>query len=142
MKIAPLIEALSGFENDLLEIINGLTFHKGKNFFQKLLVNVFNDINKSKNIYVKSDKTDNFYKLSPKNYDTLVKGTKFTLINKINCDSKYIIDKLDISERVGKLQAKEACILLKDHKSDARAKSSTRLNNSTIPEVEELVKPS
>lgn len=35
LKIAPLIESLSGFENDPLGMINGLTFYKNKELFSK-----------------------------------------------------------------------------------------------------------
>lgn len=57
--------------------------------------------------------------------------TTSNLINKINRDIKYITNKLGISECADKLQAKEAYILLKDHKPDFRAKSSTHLINPT-----------
>lgn len=145
LKTVPLIEALSVFGNDLLGIINRLTFHKCKNLFQKILITLLKIINPV--VYIsKSDKTAKLYKLSPKDYGTLVKSymktdtTTSKLINKINCNRKFITDELEISYRVSKLQAKEACILLKDHKPHFRTKPSTSLINPTRPEVGRISK--
>lgn len=80
-KQAPIIKDLLGFENDLLDIINGLTY-KFKNTLKKNLDIIVKDINKSEDIYVKSDKTANLYKLSPKNYDKLVKNSLTSSYNK------------------------------------------------------------
>lgn len=66
MKRAQIIEALSGFENDLLGIINGLTFHRNKNLFQKSLDNN-KDMYKSGKIYVKFNYTGkNFISYLPR----------------------------------------------------------------------------
>lgn len=151
LKTAPIIKDLLSFENDLLDIIKGLTFYKFKNCFQKNLDIIVKDINKSEDLYVKSDKTANFYKLSPRNYDKLVTNSltssykkintdNFNQIDKINSISKSITDKLKISDRVSKLQPKEAYILLKDHKPDFRSKPSTRIINPTRPEIGRISK--
>lgn len=62
------------------------------------------------------------------------------MIDKINCFSKSITDKLCISDHVSKLQAKEAYILLKGHKPDFRTNPSIRLINPTRPEIGRISK--
>lgn len=46
-KAALFIEKLFGFQNDLLDLVNNISFHKRKDHFQRHLDYVVKDINKS-----------------------------------------------------------------------------------------------
>lgn len=63
------------FENDLQDLVNNISFHKRKkkNHLQRHHDYVVKDINKSENMFVKSDKTVNFYKVTAKDYNTIIR---------------------------------------------------------------------
>lgn len=69
---APFIERLFGCENDLIDIVNNISFHKRKDHFQRHLDQVLMDINSSDKVF-KSDKTENFYKIPAKDFNTLIR---------------------------------------------------------------------
>lgn len=69
---AQYIESLFGFENDLMDIVNNVPLHNRKDHFQRHLDQVVMDINSSDRVFVKFDKTANFYKITTKNYNTLI----------------------------------------------------------------------
>lgn len=62
--ISPHEEQLDNFENDLMDIITKLTFHKKKNQFQKGLDSTIGNINDFDYLFIKADKTHSFYKLT------------------------------------------------------------------------------
>ena len=63
---------LSGFEDDLFDLIKGIQFRNSNDEFQKNLKGITNDIRKSQMVHVHSDKTGNLYKLSKDTYNQLL----------------------------------------------------------------------
>ena len=50
------------FENDIIELINSVTFRRLHNKFQNTLRNDINSIKKSRNMFIFANKTQNIYK--------------------------------------------------------------------------------
>ena len=117
-KTPPHNKLLESFENDLLGTIKNITFRNNISKYQRNLMNMVDKINKSDNVFVKADKTNNIYEMNYKEYDQLVNKNLQQNYNKtehensqekvINEESKKITDKLKISDRVGKLAKKES----------------------------------
>lgn len=80
---APHIEKLVNFEKDLYGIINNITFQYKKSRFQKHLDELVWNISKSEQVFVKLDKTSNFYKMKSDEYNTLIKKTLMNNYKKI-----------------------------------------------------------
>lgn len=56
-KSAPFIEILFLFGNDLLDIVNNISFHKKENYFQKRLNWIVKDKNGTDKVLLRFDKT-------------------------------------------------------------------------------------
>ena len=96
-------------------------------------------INKSKEIFVKADKTSNIYSVSKQNYEKLLVENITTHYKKaddnterdINLEAKSITENLKISNRVEPIAHKNAFITLKDHKDRFPNNIKCRLLNPT-----------
>lgn len=124
-KTAPLIVQLHKSEMDLFDIINNFSFHNKKNNFQTYLDTVVRQISHSNQIFVKSNKIANFYKLDPKEYNALVKNDlmnsyqkvntdNYNYVNIINFSDKKITDNLKISDRVANFRLRKLTFYLKN----------------------------
>ena len=105
-------------------------------------------VEKATKVIVAADKTSNFYKVEPKQYQELVKKyvemeyKKETARNvkKVNKAHKTIVNKLEIEDRVFKTMERECFITIKDHKYDFRNNPKCRLINTTKPELGKVSK--
>ena len=94
-------------------------------------------------VFVKADKTTNFFKDKPEEYDELLKDniTKEykkanpDIIVNLNREDKVIAEKLDIANRMYKLTQREAHVTVKDHKTDFSNNTKCRLINPTKSEI-------
>ena len=96
-------------------------------------------INKSSKVWVRSDKSNNIYQVSPHEYERIL-NDKITesykldhsdTVTQINWDTAKFAQKVNMIDRLGKLEEKSAYILFKDHKKNFPDKKQTRLINPT-----------
>ena len=148
LKNPPANRYLTGFEEDLVEIIRKVKFKNSNCKFQDMLRNEINNIRNSNSIYVKADKSRNLYKMSPSDYNNLklnaiTKDYKIDNNNTmwmINNDTLNHANRLDLTDRIGGVKLKESYILIKDHKIDYENKKSVRLINPTKTELGKVSK--
>ena len=72
------IPEMREFEDKMLDLVQNVEFHQNlhhKISFQQKLNNDIRNIKSDKNIYVKADKTTNFYKMSKERYDQLLSAS-------------------------------------------------------------------
>ena len=120
-KYSPAVEELAKFELDLMRMISNIKFRSVRNDFLSKLKNDIKTINSTQEILVKADKSSNSYKLSKHDYNkymsenitkTYNKCNK-TKVNQINYQAKAITEKLEIFDRVEKMQESEAFVTIK-----------------------------
>ena len=148
LRNAPQCQELLGFENDLNYLIANLEYCENKSNFQKRLSNDIRKINSSKNIFIKADKTSNYYEIDKDSYNKLKRDTitsdykinSTDTINEINESAARITDSLDISDRVESIALKEAYVTIKDHKPQFPDKISCRLINPTKSNIGKISK--
>ena len=84
------------------------------------------DINNSNKMWIKADKSRNLYKTDPPLYKKILhnkitekyKLNQDNIIDQTNKDSYLFTYKLNIKNKLGKLNRKDACIIFKDHKQN------------------------
>lgn len=139
----PAINELSSFEQDVWDLVDNVKFTDKKTYFQKKMDSDIKDISKSKNVFMKSDKTGNLYETSPENYKKLLKKnitkdykkSNVSDMKETNLEAKAIAEKLKIDDRVEVLQSSEAFITLKDHKQNFQNQPQCRLINPAKSEI-------
>ena len=130
---------LDPFEEDLLRLVRKIKFTKQHNKFQQKILNDIRKIKTSDKVWVTADKTKNIYKITPQEYKKLLhdkitdtyKADNSHTETHINRDTGNIAKKLNIIDRMGKLDRKDAYITFKDHKNNFINKKQTRLINPT-----------
>lgn len=136
---APRVKELANFESDLNHLIANIEYSDKKSPFQRQLLSDVTKINKSKNIFVKADKTHNVYEVDKATYDKLMRDNVTSTYVKcddtteleINKEAKSITEKLKIDDRVEIIAHKDAYITLKDHKPQFPNTVKCRLINPT-----------
>ena len=80
-------------------------------------------IKKSKKIWIRTEKSNNIYQVSPCEYEQILnkitesyKIDHSDTITQINRDTAKFAQKMDMIDRLGKIEEKRAYILFKDHK--------------------------
>ncbi|GFS22017.1 hypothetical protein ElyMa_006939800 [Elysia marginata] len=144
----PQVPELKQFENDLISITSNLRFKKQSDDFQRNLQKDINRIRSDKRIYVPADKTNNHYRVTPDQFNTLIKKsiqkeykkTNETKMEEISREDRKITEQLDISDRVPVTAKKEAFITLKDHKPNFRNNPTCRLINPCKSEIGKISK--
>ena len=147
-KNPPHIEDLEEFEDGMLQLIQSIKFKKINN---PLLTKLSEDVKRIKNeksLIVPADKTTNFYKLSPEQYDKLLqknitksyKKANDTTAQVIEAENKKIATNLNIDDRVEITANKDAFITLKDHKDNFDNNPACRLINPTKSEIGKISK--
>ena len=148
MKCPPSHPDLKNFENDLLDLIQNITFKPTRNDFQTKLREDIQTINASKNAFVPADKTRNFYELSKSEYDKLyeenITNTYMKDLNStydtINTEAKEIATKLKLGDRIECLAKQNAFITIKDHKPNFENNTKCRLINPAKSEIGKISK--
>jgi hypothetical protein len=69
---APPLSELKAFEDDLVKLVQNVTFRNINEPFLNIIKNYVKDINTSKNVFVFADKTKNIYEVSPTEYNKLL----------------------------------------------------------------------
>ena len=109
---------------DLIDMVKNIEFENKQNKFQNQLKAEKNAINSENKLIISADKTSNHYKVTPEDYETLVKQNvekeykKETAQNvkKINQAHKSVVKSLDLQDRVFQTMDRTCFITLKDHK--------------------------
>lgn len=104
----PVIEELRCFEEGMVQIIQNVEFKNMKCQFQKELNEDIKLIKNENRLFVKTDKSTNFYKLQATKYNQLLndnitktyKKADNNQLNKIDAEAKAITKKLGIDDRV------------------------------------------
>ncbi|RUA05113.1 MAG: hypothetical protein DSY43_05320, partial [Gammaproteobacteria bacterium] len=133
----PVIEEMKKFEDGMISIIQNINFQDVKCQFQQDLKEDIKSVKNDKHLFVKADKSINFYKLDTSKYNQLLndnvtkiyKKTDKKQLNKIDAAAKKIAMKLNIDDRVEITATKEAFITLKDHKDNFENRPTCRLIN-------------
>ena len=71
-KPPPIIPELKEFENDLVDLIQNIKFRHVPNHFQNKLRKDINLIKKDDHLYIPADKTNNYYRVKPADYEQLL----------------------------------------------------------------------
>ena len=147
-KCPPIVDELSDFENELMFLVENIEFRNINNSFQKNLNYDIKRINTSKKVLVKADKSRNIYQLDKDDYKkylrenitrTYKKSTKKRL-NAVNKQAKKIAEKLNIDDRIEKIQESEAYVTVKDHKKGFPNNPSFRLINPSKSDIGRISK--
>lgn len=144
----PVIEELKEFEDGMTKIIQKVTFKNIECQFQKDLNADIQSIKSDNRLFVKADKSKNFYKLEATQYNKLLhenitktyKKADSNQLIKIDDKAKTITEKLRIDDRVETTATKEAFITLKDHKDNFDNKPTCRLINPSKQEIGKISK--
>ncbi|KAK3739663.1 hypothetical protein QZH41_014203 [Actinostola sp. cb2023] len=104
----PVIEEMKKFEDGMISIIQNINFQDVKCQFQQDLKEDIKSVKNDKHLFVKADKSINFYKLDTSKYNQLLndnvtktyKKTDKKQLNKIDAAAKKIAMKLNIDDRV------------------------------------------
>ena len=145
---APQYDELLSFEQDLTYLAANLEFKETKTKFQKRLANDIRKIQTSKNVFVKADKSSNYYEIDKNTYKKLLRDSVTAnykiadpdIEREINNSAREITDQLDISDRVEKIALKDSYITVKDHKNEFPNKIACRLINPTKPNIGKISK--
>ena len=99
-------------------------------------------------MFVKADKSTNFYKLDAPEYNRLLndnvtktyRKADIKQISDINNEARSITKVLNIDDRVESMAMKEAFITLKDHKDNFANRPTCRLINPSKTEIGRISK--
>lgn len=144
----PVIKELRNFEEGMTRIIQKVKFRKIECQFQKGLNDDITSVKRDNRLFVKADKSTNFYKLDAAKYnqllnDNITKGYKKAdgnQLKRIDNEAKAITKKLKIDDRVEVTAQREAFITLKDHKDNFANKPTCRLINPSKQEIGRISK--
>ena len=147
-KNPPPIEELKDFEDDMLKMIQSVKFKQVNSPFLNKLKEDTDSIQTEPKLLIAADKTTNFYKLEPSEYNVLLeknitksyKKAQPETTQAIHKQNKDIATKLGIDDRVDTTANKDAFITLKDHKPNFTNKPTCRLINPTKSEIGKVSK--
>ena len=147
-KNPPPIEELKDFEDDMLKMIQSVKFKQVNNPFLNKLKEDTDSIQTEPKLLIAADKTTNFHKLEPSEYNDLLEKNITTSYKKaqpettqaIHKQNKDIATKRGIDDRVDTTANKDAFITLKDHKPNFTNKPTCRLINPTKSEIGKVSK--
>ena len=149
-KSAPICVKLIPFESELIDLINKVELkHVKTNNFQCNLRNKINSIKKSNKLVIFADKTNNLYKISPKNYNKLLLDNITKNYKKCNNNPADTIDSRAqellnenniVNKRIPKLERSQAYITVKDHKDNFPATVKCRLISKSKTHIGKISK--
>ena len=144
-RTSPQIPQLREFEYKMADLILSIEFRTTCNEmqFQGTLEGHVKTIKNSKTLYVRADKTTNYYQMQAKEYTSLLKKNVEKEYKKapddtehsINLEAKHIANSLGITNRLDTLSQKSSFITLKDHKDNFANKPTCRLINPSKSEL-------
>ena len=129
-------------------MIQSVKFKQANNPFLNKLKEDTDSIQTERKLLIAADKTTNFYKLEPSEYNDLLeknitksyKKAQPETTQAIHKQNKDIATKLGIDDRVDTTANKDAFITLKDHKPNFTNKPTCRLINPTKSEIGKVSK--
>ena len=132
----------------MLKIVQSIEFKNKENRFQQTLSKDSSDIKRNTSLLIPADKTTNFYKVEPKQYQELLeknitkdyKKAPVTVEKDINMKDKQIASRLELDDRINTTAKCQAFITLKDHKPSFKNKPTCRLINPTKSEIGKISK--
>ena len=141
-KSPPVIDEMRVFETRLTNMIQNIEYYKYNNEFQNKIKRDLNNIDNTM-LLVKADKTSNYYKMKPNDYNTLLnenieknyKKSDPSILQDINSEAKIIAEKLEIDDRVEVLAERSSFLTLKDHKPTFINSPDCRLIGPTKSEL-------
>lgn len=141
----PHIKELDEFEDCMLAMIQRVEFNTNthSNDLQRKLSKDVKEIREENNIFVKADKTTNYYKTAPDDYVTLVnknvtktyKKTNPNVPDIITLADKKIAEEIKLDDRIEVSASRDSFITLKDHKPDFINHPTCRLINPSKSEI-------
>ena len=141
----PQIKELEELQDKLADMIVNLKFKEApiRNRLQDKLRKDIKDINKDDKVFMKADKTSNYYKVEVESYENLLhdnitkdyRKTDEAKVDAIEEEARQIATKLDLQNRIYKTSRREATVTLKDHKPLFRENPTCRLINPCKPEL-------
>lgn len=139
----PVVSELKVFENRLLNLIQNIEFQTVSDHFQTQLRKDTRAIRNDSNIYVKADKTTNFYKMDKNGYNDLLnkninknyKKADKLLEHSIHNQARSIARSIELGDRINSMAKKEAFLTLKDHKPNFANNPTCRLINPAKSEL-------
>ena len=147
-KTPPQVTEMMNFENRLLRMIENVKFrHVNCTFQQHLLLDMSN-IKKSESLLVPANKTNNFYRMQPADYNTLLQKNITKAYKKANSDcfttteaeAKAIATELKLDDRISISAKREAFVTLKDHKPNFNNNPACQLINPAKSEIGKVSK--
>ncbi|XP_072050354.1 uncharacterized protein [Amphiura filiformis] len=147
-KPPPQVPELKEFEDGMLNIIQNVEFRNVNKPFQKQLSKDIKNIKEDEHLFVPADKTTNFYKVKPEQYNKLLGNniTKDYRKAPVSAEKRYtkvdknIATKLELENRIDTTAKNEAFITLKDHKPNFNNNPKCRLINPSKPEIGKISK--
>lgn len=148
-KSAPMVPEMLKFEHKLTQLIQSIEFRAKKpTTIQRRMQSNIKAIEEEQNLFIKADKTNNYYMMRPKEYHELLhsnitqnyKKVNRQRINHINYDAKRIAQKLNLDNRIEQMAEKESYLTLKDHKDNFANRPTCRLINPTKSEIGKISK--
>ena len=142
------IPELKDFEDKMLHLVQNIKFKKFNCQFQNKLISDTGNIKKDEKLYVSADKTSNFYKVDPSDYEKLLQNNITKSYRKAPQDAmstiitheKHIANDLELADRINTTAKKDAYITLKDHKANFRNNPSCRLINPAKSDIGQISK--
>ena len=124
-----------------------MQFRHYNSIFQEQLKKDIQEIQQSNQLFLSADKSRNIYKMNKEDYEKLMhenitktyKKTNESKIKTINKSSKKI-NRLDLKNKIEKLQESESYITIKDHKDDFLRKLLCSLINSSKSDIGKISK--
>ena len=145
----PCVEELTDFENDMIYMVRNIEFRNANNSFQTKLSSDIKRMKTNDNLLIAVDKSRNIYLMSKNIYtkhrltETVTKTCKQCSRKKvkhINYNSKLIMQRLSINDRIEKVLETEAHITIKDHKEGFPHEMSFRLLNPSESDIGKISK--
>ena len=139
------------FEDSMRNLIQSVKFrktHKTNNQLQQELKKDIQNIKSENKVFVKADKTSNFYKTSTDQYTQLLNKNiqknycraNENIKNAIAMEEAEIIHNIKLQDRIETTAVREAFITLKDHKPNFHNNPTCRLINPTKTELGKVSK--
>ena len=142
------IAEMKEFEDKLQDMVKTVKFRDVSNSFQNKLRTDINTIKNEPKIFMKADKTTNYYKVDTAKAEELIerditkeyKKASLKTIKDIQSEAVSLATELGVADRIYQTSENQAYNTLKDHKDNFRNNPKCRLINPTKPETGKIAK--
>ena len=127
-------------------MVKNVEFKKVPNSFQNQLKSDINNIKNETKVYMKADKTTNYYKVDVEKAEELVEKEvhkeykKAKLVADIKSEAASLATELGVEDRIFATVENQAYNTIKDHKDDFRNNPKCRQINPCKPELGKVSK--